>query len=190
VLINSTDVRTSNSAAMYLSLASYIANNQQIVESEEEVQRVMPMVAPLFLRQGFQEQSSAAPFEDYLALGMGKTPMLMAYESQMVEFLLAHPDRIKGDMVLVYPKPTVYSKHVLVPYTAAGDRLGAALETDPVLQDLAHEFGFRTGGDRKGPEIWAQRGINVPAVLVDVVDPPSHEWLERMIQAIELKFRQ
>jgi hypothetical protein len=38
--------------------------------------------------------------------------------------------------------------------------------------------------------VWAQRGINVPSVLVDVIDPPSHEWLERMIQAIESRFKQ
>lgn len=54
VLVNSTDVRTSNSAAMYLALASYLANQQQIVQSQEEVDKVLPLVAPLFLRQGFQ----------------------------------------------------------------------------------------------------------------------------------------
>lgn len=62
VLINSTDVRTSNSAAMYLALASYFANNQQVVQSQGDVDRVLPLVAPLFLRQGFQEQSSTGPF--------------------------------------------------------------------------------------------------------------------------------
>ena len=189
LLVNSTDVRTSNSAAMYLSLASYLANNQQIVQSQEDVDRVMPLVAPLFLRQGFQEQSSAGPFEDYLALGMGKAPLLMAYESQMVEYWLKHPDKLKSDMVLMYPKPTVFSKHVLVPYTPAGARLGAALENDPALRELAHEYGFRTGGASKGPELWAKRGIQVPDVVVDVIDPPSHEWLERMIVAIEARFK-
>ncbi len=189
VLVNSTDVRSSNSAAMYLALASYMANNQQIVQSAEDVDRVLPVVSPLFLRQGFQEQSSAGPFEDYLALGMGKAPLLVAYESQMVEFWLKNPDKIKGDMVLLYPKPTVYSKHVLVPYTPAGARLGQALESDPALRALAHEYGYRTGGDIKGPETWAQRGVKVPDVLVDVIDPPSYEWLERMIQGIEAKFR-
>ena len=189
LLVNSTDVRTSNSAAMFLSLASYIANNQQIVQSQEDVDRVMPIVAPLFLRQGFQEQSSAGPFEDYLALGMGKAPLLVAYESQMVEFWLKNPERLKADMVLLYPKPTVYSKHVLVPYTPAGARLGAALESDPALRELAHEYGYRTGGDTKGPETWEKRGVKVPAVLVDVIDPPSHEWLERMITGIEARFR-
>ena len=189
VLVNSTDVRTSNSAAMYLALASYLANNQQIVQSAEDVERVLPSVAPLFLRQGFQEQSSAGPFEDYLALGMGKTPLLMAYESQMVEFWLKHPDKIKGDMVLLYPKPTVFSKHVLVPYTPAGVRLGEALENDAALRELAHEYGYRTGGDSKGPDLWAKRGIQVPDVIVDVIDPPSHEWLERLTVAIEARFK-
>lgn len=189
VLVNSTDVRTSNSAAMYLALASYLANQQRIVQSQEEVDKVLPLVAPLFLRQGFQEQSSAGPFEDYLALGMGKAPLLAAYESQMVEFWLRNPDRLKGDMVVLYPRPTVYSKHVFVPYNEKGARLGEALDTDPKLRELAHEYGFRTGGDVKGPETWAQRGVKVPPVLVDVVDPPSHEWLERMIQGVEARFK-
>lgn len=189
VLVGSTDVRTSNSAAMYLALASYVANNQQIVQSQEDVERVLPRVVPLFLRQGFQEQSSAGPFEDYLALGMGKAPLLMAYESQMIEFWLKHPDMAKGDMVLIYPRPTVFSKHVLVPYTPAGERLGEALEGDAALRELAHEYGYRTGGPSKGPELWAQRGIQVPKVIVDVIEPPSYEWQERMIQAVEARFK-
>lgn len=193
VLVNSTDVRTSNSAAMYLALASYLANNQQIVQSQEDVDRVLPLVAPLFLRQGFQEQSSAGPFEDYLALGMGKAPLLITYESQLIEFWLKHPDKLKSadaaGMVVMYPKPTVYSKHVLVPYTPAGARLGTVLENDPALRALAHEYGYRTGGEQRGPALWAQRGIAVPEVLVDVIDPPSHEWLERMTVAIEARFK-
>lgn len=189
LLVNSTDVRTSNSAAMYLALASYMANHQKIIQSQEDIDRVLPVVAPLFLRQGFTEQSSAGPFEDYLALGMGKTPLLMAYESQIVEYWLKYPDKVKSDMVIMYPRPTVFSKHVLVPYTPAGARLGAVLESDPLLRELAHEYGYRTGGSSKGPDVWATRGIQVPDVIVDVIDPPSHEWLERLIQAIELRFK-
>jgi hypothetical protein len=189
LLLNSTDVRSSNSAAMYLALASYVANGDQVVQNADDVERVLPRVAPLFLRQGFQEASSAGPFEDYLALGMGKAPLLVAYESQMIEFWMKQPDRVKGDMVLLYPRPTVFSKHVFVPYTPAGERLGQALDSDSKLRSLAHEYGFRTSGEAKGPELWASRGITVPAVLVDVVDPPSYEWLERMIRDIEARFR-
>lgn len=188
VLVNSTDVRTSNSAAMYLSLASYIANGQSVVRSQAEVDGVLPLMTDLFLRQGFQESSSAAPFEDYLALGMGKTPLLVAYESQLVAFWLAHPERQHGDMVMLYPTPTVFSKHVLVPFNDKGRRLGEALERDPALQELAHQYGFRTGGNVKGPEIWEKSGIHTPPTVVDVIDPPTHEWLEKMITSIEQQF--
>ena len=188
VLLNSTDVRSSNSAAMYLSLASYVVNGQSVVQSQAEADAVLPLMTELFLRQGFQEGSSAAPFEDYLALGMGKTPMLVAYESQLVAFWLAHPERLHSDMVMMYPVPTVFSKHVLVPYNDKGRRLGEALERDSELQELAHQYGFRTGGNTKGPEIWEQHGIHTPPTVVDVIDPPTHEWLEKMINGIEQKF--
>jgi len=198
VLLSSTDVRTSNSAAMYLSLASYIENGQSVVENQDEVERVVPFMSELFMRQGFQESSSAAPFEDYLALGMGKTPLLVAYESQMVAFWLAHPglahpgsdhpDAPTDDMVILYPIPTVFSKHVLIPFNEKGMRVGELLERDSELQSLAHQYGFRTGGEVKGPELWEQHGIHTPRTVVDVVDPPSNEWLEKMIAAIEQKF--
>jgi hypothetical protein len=181
-------VRTSNSAAMYLALTSYVANGQSVVQSQEEADAVLPLMTELFMRQGFQESSSAAPFEDYLALGMGKTPLLVVYESQLVAFWLGSPDRLHGDMVMLYPVPTVFSKHVLVPFNEKGRQLGEALERDPKLQDLAHQYGFRTGGGVKGPEVWAQHGIHTPPTIVDVIDPPTHEWLEKMIVSIEQKF--
>jgi hypothetical protein len=53
VLVNSTDVRTSNSAAMYLALASYVANNQQIVQSQDDVDRVMSSVAAVACSRTF-----------------------------------------------------------------------------------------------------------------------------------------
>ena len=81
VLINSTDVRTSNSAAMYLAIASYAFNGDAVVENEAQVQAVLPKVAPLFLKQGFQDSSSAGPFDDYKLIGMGKAPLVMIYEA-------------------------------------------------------------------------------------------------------------
>ena len=84
ILISSTDVRKSNSAAMYLSLASYVANGDNIVENDAQVAPLMDRLAPLFLRQGFVASSTEEPFEDYLVQGMGKSPMVMIYESQFI----------------------------------------------------------------------------------------------------------
>ncbi len=184
ILIGTTDVRTSNSAAMFLALSSYVLNGDNVVQSDVEVAKVLPAASQLFLRQGFQEASSAGPFEDYLTMGMGKAPLVLIYEAQYIEYLLKHGGARPG-MVLLYPQPTVYTKHVLVPITPAGDRLGALLEQDPELQHLAAEFGLRTGDPSYELKYWTSRGLNVPAQLLDVADPPSYDVLERMITSVE-----
>jgi hypothetical protein len=68
ILINSTDVRKSNSGAMYLALASYVANDNNVVDDNDQLKKVLPLVTSLFVRQGLQESSSSGPFEDYTTM--------------------------------------------------------------------------------------------------------------------------
>src|SRR5215831_2059385 len=82
VLVTSTDVRKSNSGGMYLSLAAYIANGNNVVDNDADADKVGDRMAGLFSRQGFQESSSAGPFEDYTAMGIGQAPLVMIYEQQ------------------------------------------------------------------------------------------------------------
>jgi hypothetical protein len=185
ILVTSTDVRKSNSAAMYLALASYIFNNGEIVQNDQQIAKVLPEAAPLFLRQGFQESSSAGPFEDYTTMGMGKAPLVMIYEAQFIEFAIEHPNARNNDMVLLYPEPTVFTKHTLVPFNAKGDKVGDLLQNDPDLQRLAVEHGLRTADTAYQKEFWGKNGVHVPETLLDVVDPPSFEVLEAMIKNIE-----
>jgi hypothetical protein len=123
VLITSTDPRKSNSGGMYLSLASYLANGNNVVDNEADAYKVGDSLVGLFSRQGFQESSSAGPFEDYTAMGIGKAPLVMVYEQQFLEYALAHTTP-NPDMVLLYPVPTILSKHTLValPITARDSR--------------------------------------------------------------------
>lgn len=84
VLITSTDVRTSNSAAMYLALLSYVANGNNIVQSLDAARPMLPVLSGLFLRQGLRPTSTREPFEDYLVQGMGHSPIVIIYEAQYV----------------------------------------------------------------------------------------------------------
>ncbi|MGP6158325.1 MAG: hypothetical protein ACLPYS_12610 [Vulcanimicrobiaceae bacterium] len=188
ILISSTDVRQSNSAAMYLALASYLLNDNEIVANEAQVAKVMPAAAGLFLRQGYQESSSAGPFEDYTTIGMGKSPLVMVYEAQFIEYLIEHPNARNPDMILLYPKPTVYTKHELVPFDELGAKVGRLLESDPDLQRLAVEHGLRTADAAYAKDFWRKNGVHAPDTLIDVVDPPSYEILESMIREIERQF--
>lgn len=188
VLISSTDVRTSNSAAMYLALASYVLNDGNVVQSDADIEKVMPVASGLFLKQGFQESSSAGPFDDYIGMGMGKAPMVMIYEAQFIEYQAKLP-QINTDMVLLYPQPTVFTKHILVPFNDKGRKLGELLETDPELQQIAAEYGYRGASNQHFVSFLKQKKLSAPANLVDVIDPPSFEMLERMVEIIATKFK-
>ncbi|MEW6764169.1 MAG: hypothetical protein AB1344_00100 [Pseudomonadota bacterium] len=189
VLIRSTDIRKSNSAAMYLSLMSYMANGQRVIASREEMDDALPRLAPLFLRQGYTEYSSEGPFENYLAIGMGSSPLVMIYESQFIYEALKPNSALRPEMVLLYPEPGLFTRHVLIGLTEAGARLGRALSNDEELRQLAVEHGFRTSDAAAFRDQAAKRGLNVPADLIQIIDPPSYEMLEGMIQAIELQMK-
>ncbi|HKW70743.1 MAG TPA: hypothetical protein VJP81_09195 [Candidatus Dormibacteraeota bacterium] len=184
ILITSTDPTKSNSAAMYIAIASYVANQNNVVQNPSQVQGVLPKIAPLFLRQGFTESSSEAPFEDYLSIGVGKSPMVMIYEAQYVARLAAKDGTIKSDKALMYPSPTVFSKHTLVPLTGNGDQIGRLLANDSRLQSLAVKYGFRTSDPAAFTKYLIDRGVTPPPPPVNVIDPPAYDNLEALITGI------
>lgn len=185
ILVTSTDVRKSNSAAMYLSLASYVANGDNIVQNDADVGRLMDRLSPLFLRQGFVASSSEEPFEDYLVQGMGKSPMVMIYESQFIQRVASADGSITPEMVLIYPDPTIFSKHTFVGLTANGIKLGDFVTNDPEMRTLATEYGFRTTDTAAFTKFVADHALAVPAALINVIDPPTYETLEAMITRLE-----
>ena len=189
VLVTTTDVRKSNSAAMYLALMSYVTNGDEVVDDRATAEAQAEKLAPLFLRQGFQEGSSASPFTDYVAMGMGKTPLLFAYESQVIEYLLKPDAPRRRDMVVLLPTPTILSKNVFVPYTDEARRLGTLLASDPAIREAAHRYGYRLPDDAGVPAAWTKAGIAAPGTILEVADPPSFETLETMIGVIEAKLQ-
>jgi hypothetical protein len=187
VLLTTTDVRKSNSGEMYLAITSYVANQNRVV-NRQDVPAVLPAVSRLFLDQGYSEASTEAPFEDYLALGAGKTPMVMIYESQWINRFVRKDGSIASDMVLMYPTPTVLSKHTLVPLTDTGDRVGQLLTSDPELRRLEAGFGFRTADRSAFVDLVESNKVPVARDLVDVVEPPSFDVLESLVREIEKRY--
>lgn len=182
ILVSTTDPRSSNSAAMYLSIASYVANDHTIVRGATAEAHVLPALSKLFLAQGYTDNSSEGPFNQYLTNGMGPTPMVCIYEAQYVAAAAA--GRITEDMVLTYPSPTVLSNHTLVPLTSTGDTIGRLLVEDPQLRRLAAEHGFRTGDTEQFTAVAAAHDVPVAANLIDVVDVPAYDTLERLLDGV------
>ncbi|WP_202807939.1 three-helix bundle dimerization domain-containing protein [Nocardia nova] len=182
VLLSTTDPRTSNSAAMYLAAAAYVANDDSIVQGAAAENFVLSKVSRLFTKQGYTDNSSEGPFAEYLTAGMGPTPMVWGYESQYVEAAVA--GKLPANSVLLYPSPTVLSRHTLVPLNATGDRIGQLLTTDPDLQRLAAEHGFRTADPAQFAKVTAEHHIPVTPNVVDVVDTPTYDTLEHLLDGV------
>ncbi len=194
ILVNTTDIRSSNSAAMYLSLASYLSNDDQIVTNQQQIAKVLPEILPLFANQGFLAGSSATPFEDYLLKGMGNSPMVMIYESQYLHQASLDNGGVRDDMVLLYPEPTIFTQHTLLAMTKQGKALGEALTNDIELQKLAIQHGYRSNNATLVADfqknLEAHNLKNVPPSINEVIDTPSYEVLETMIESIEKSLAQ
>jgi hypothetical protein len=184
VLITSTDVRKSNSGGMYLALAAYIANGNNVVDNESDADKVANSMIGLFSRQGFQESSSAGPFEDYTSMGIGKAPLVMIYEQQFLEYVLSRQS-VNPDMVLLYPAPTILTKHTLVALNDKGVRFAEVMTSDPKIQAIARRYGFRSQDNAELFSLVEARKLAIPHTLVDVIDPPSFDILEKLISRID-----
>ncbi|MEY9213955.1 hypothetical protein NI17_022145 [Thermobifida halotolerans] len=185
VLVRTTDPRSSNSAAMYLAVVSYLLNGEKVVTDPDT--ETLDEAARLFLAQGDPPQTSQQPFDHFLALGAGHTPLLWAYEAQYVSAavnLTSFPE----DVVMLYPAPTTISHHTLVPLTEEGDEVGRLLVEDPELQRLAALNGFRPSDPAQFTGLADRHAIPVPAQVTDVVNAPSHGVLEQMLSEIEDRY--
>ena len=196
VLVSTTDVRRSNSAAMYLALTSQ-AINGDIVTDHAAAQAVAVKVAELFKRQGYQENYVNGNFDDYVSIGIGKTPMAFLYENQMVQFALnkkggaqdaAHA--VGKDMVLMYPQPTIVNKVVFVAVSERARKLAELLGNNAELQRIAVEYGFRIADSGVFMKAVQPTGLAVEERLTQVVDPPSFEIMLEMIDAVSKELTQ
>lgn len=188
MLISSTDIRKSNSAAMYLSIASYALNDNNVVSNPEQEQKVLANASKLFLSQGYSGASSEEPFKDYLTQGAGAVPMVMIYEAQFVGESLKKNSSITDQMVLAYPSPTVFSKHTLIPFNSNADKLGKLLSNNSKLTALEAQYGFRTQDNKDFVNVTTKNKIPVQESITNIADTPSYDVLESMISKISKQY--
>lgn len=190
VMLTSTDIRTSNSAGMYLALASYALNGSSVISTTAQADQLLPTLQKLFLAQGYSGSSSTAPFDDYLSQGIGAVPMVMIYEGQFLEEQLKPNSRIQPGMVLAYPSPTIFSVHTGVTFSQEGEAIMQLLETDPELASLLAAHGFRAQGQNAGafPTFLQEHGLegSYPGTssFVYVAQEPSYEVLDYLLRKI------
>lgn len=188
LFVKTTDVRKSNSAAMYLALMAYLINDNNVATNDSDVAGLFPVIQDIFLKQGFVESSSQVPFDDYLVMGMGHTPLLFIYEAQYIGAANPEMGGLPQQSALIYPQPGIFSKHVYLALTDAGKKLGELLETNEELKKLANEHGFRNDQRKYFSDHANKLGVTLAPGFIDVVEPPSYEIVEKIITRIETAY--
>ncbi|WP_028647260.1 hypothetical protein [Nocardiopsis sp. CNT312] len=184
VLVRTTDPRTSNSAAMYAVVLSYLLNDEEVLRPGSPDPGMVERVSRLFLAQGQPPESSQQPFEQFRDLGAGHTPLVWVYEAQYVHAMLDGP-ALDGDARVLYPTPTVHSEHAVVAFSAPGNAVGHLLAEDTELQELAAAHGFRTASADVFGALVRTNDLSVRGRITDVVHPPTYEALEALLTSIE-----
>jgi hypothetical protein len=188
VLVSTTDVRRSNSAAMYLALTSH-ALTGDVVTDRATAQATALKLAELFKRQGYQENYVNGNFDDYVAIGIGKTPLAFIYENQLVNYALAKKG-VAADMVLLYPQPTIVNKVVFIATNERAKALAELLANNAELQGIGVEYGFRIADTQRFVNAVQATGLAVEPRLTQVVDPPAFEIMAEMIDTVAKEMTQ
>lgn len=183
ILVYTTDVRKSNSSAMYLALASYIENNSEVITDNVTAEKVASTVADLYKRQGYQENFVSGNFDDYKQ-GAGKSPLAFIYEFQMYRYAVTNK-KLKQGMTVMYPSPTITNKEVFISLKPNAQKLLDLLTNNQKLQHIAAEYGFRTNSNiDEFVKIAKENGLVLQADVRNQIDPPSFEIMNTMINTI------
>ncbi len=188
VLVSTTDVRRSNSAAMYLALTSYAVQGDVVTDRATAIP-LATRLAELFKRQGYQENYVNGNFDDYVAIGIGKTPMAFIYENQLVNYALVKKG-VAADMVLMYPQPTIVNKVVFIAASDRAKALGELLGSNADLQRIAVEYGFRVADTALFTQAVKPTGLAVEERVTQVIDPPAYELMTEMIEVVTKEMAQ
>ncbi|MEO8155616.1 MAG: hypothetical protein ABI605_21330 [Rhizobacter sp.] len=188
VLVSTTDVRRSNSAAMYLALSSYAVQGDVVTDRATAIP-LATKLAELFKRQGYQENYVNGNFDDYVAIGIGKTPMAFIYEYQLVNYALEKKG-VGADMVLLYPQPTIVNKVVFIAASERAKALADLLSRNAELQRIAVGYGFRVADTGVFMQAVKPTGLAVEERITQVIDPPSFELMAEMIDVVTKEMAQ
>jgi hypothetical protein len=186
IFVISTDPLKSNSGNMFAGLVANMLNKGETATGES-LEENGGELKRFFGKLGYLESSSADLFNSFLKTGIGAKPLVVGYESQILEFSVEHPqdwDYVKDDIVTLYPEPTVWSAHPFIALTENGERVIDALLGEEI-QALAWEtHGFRTGialGEAAGKSFDIK---GVPGQVKKVIQLPNPDTMQKIMEII------
>lgn len=187
ISVDTTDPVRSNSGNMFAALLANVLNGEKTVK-DSDIDTILPKLKEIFGRLGYMETSSSDLFNQFLRMGVGAKPIIAGYESQLLEYAYEKPEeyeKIKDDIIIIYPSPTVWSTHVYIALDEDGKK-GIEALSDEEVQRLAWEkHGFRTGSYGISVNQEEARVQGVPEQLTSVINMPEYAVMKKIVEALQ-----
>ncbi len=183
--IASTDPVSSSPGATYYGLLLSILAENQI--NDESLNANLPKLKQFYQKSGYMNNTPADLFERYLKTGLGGEPMIVDYEKSIIDFANSNPDgfnQVKDDIVVLYPKPTIWNSHCFAAFTDNGKKLYAALEDKDISQIAWSKYGFRTGITGGNYDV-SQIGIGIPSNITSTVTSLKMDYYNQLIDYLK-----
>ena len=183
--IASTDPVSSSPGATYYGLLLSILSGGQIEDATLEDN--LTRLKQFYQKSGYMNNTPADLFERYLKTGMGGEPIIVDYEKSIIDFANSNPtgfNQVKNDIVILYPKPTIWNSHCFMAFTENGKKLYEAFMDKEIEQIAWEKYGFRTGITGGTYDV-SKLGIGIPQNITSTVTSLKMDYYNKLIEYLK-----
>lgn len=180
--IASTDPVSSSPGATYYGLLLSILSGGEI--NDATIETNLKKLKVFYQKSGYMNNTPADLFERYLKTGMGGEPMIVDYEKSIIDFANSNPtgfNQVKDDIVVLYPKPTIWNSHCLTIFSENGKKLLQAFEDEEISKIAWEKYGFRTGVTGTSVST-SGLGIGIPSKITSTVTSLKMNYYNELIE--------
>ena len=183
--IASTDPVSSSPGATYYGLLLSILSGGQIEDTTLEDN--LARLKQFYQKSGYMNNTPADLFERYLKTGMGGEPIIVDYDKSIIDFANPNPTgftQVKDDIVILYPKPTIWNSHCFMAFTENGKKLYEAFMDKEIEQIAWEKYGFRTGITGGTYDV-SKLGIGIPQNITSTVTSLKMDYYNKLIEYLK-----
>ena len=183
--IASTDPVSSSPGATYYGLLLSILSGGQIEDTTLEDN--LARLKQFYQKSGYMNNTPADLFERYLKTGMGGEPIIVDYEKSIIDFANSNPtgfNQVKDDIVILYPKPTIWNSHCFMAFTENGKKLYEAFMDKEIEQIAWEKYGFRTGITGGTYDV-SKLAIGIPQNITSTVTSLKMDYYNKLIEYLK-----
>ena len=180
--IASTDPVSSSPGATYYGLLLSILSGGEI--NDATIETNLKKLKVFYQKSGYMNNTPADLFERYLKTCMGGEPMIVDYEKSIIDFANSNPtgfNQVKDDIVVLYPKPTIWNSHCLTIFSENGKKLLQAFEDEEISKIAWEKYGFRTGVTGTSVST-SGLGIGIPSKITSTVTSLKMNYYNELIE--------